>query len=234
MRRICRLHQCHEMPCRNHGSTARPTSTSCRRGVVPLRCFVWSSGQSICRVSSSVGECGPGQYYYLRLRIPLNRKLSSNLGSRHSSVGKLPVTASLFPDSMLFVCLWISRPGLDSRKTSKTTKNHQALSAAKWFSSAKGSPSADVQFWNDASSACFFHGPYHRQWQPGGKPFSLVHFAFLGVGYLVVTWAWLLPAWQISFLSSAKWGSNNSSWSSLHQLMVGDLLGWPMLIKIVV
>lgn len=234
MRRICRLHQCHEMPCRNHGSTPRPTSTSCRRGVVPLRCFVWSSGQSICRVSSSVGECGPGQYY-LRLRIPLNRKLSSNLGSCHSSVGETSsdsIPISRFNVVCLFVnftaSLRFSKTIENQQKPPKTTKNHQALSAAKWFSSAKGSPSADVQFWNDASSACFFYGPYHRQWQPGGKPFSLVPFAFLGVGYLVVTWAWLLPAWQISFLSSARWGSNNSSWSSLHQLMVGDLLGWPM------
>lgn len=122
MRRICRLHQCHEMPCRNHGSTARPTSTSCRRGVVPLRCFVWSSGQSICRVSSSVGECGPGQYHYLRLRIPLNRKLSSNLGSCHSSVGE--TSSDSIPISRFnVVCLFVNFTA--SLRFSKTIENQQ-------------------------------------------------------------------------------------------------------------
>ena len=143
MRRICRLHQCHEMPCRNHGSTARPTSTSCRRGVVPLRCFVWSSGQSICRVSSSVGECGPGQYHYLRLRILWT-------GSSHQILGPATRQWETSRDSIpisrfnVVCCLWISRPGFRFSKTIENHQNHQALSAAKWFSSAKGSPSADV------------------------------------------------------------------------------------------
>ena len=130
-----------------------------RRAVV--RCFVWSSGQSV-RVSSSVGECGPGQYHYLRLRIiriPLNRKLSSNLGSSHSSVGetsRISIPISRF-NVCLFVCLWISRPVLDSWKPSKTHPKNTKRCLLQNGSPVPGGvhlPMSSSEMMS--SSACFF------------------------------------------------------------------------------